>query len=274
MFILWLWLTLPLAVRTAGYQFLRKIGARMYGVDQYNVQKLPFGLHLKHTREPDTLRNEVQALKLIQRCTLVSCPQPLDLVCSSEQAYLLMTTVPGVPLSSISEALLDSDLDDLAVDLQTCLRQIRSIPDLAGNPNHALCNTLGGPLQDHRIAHGFPIGPFVDEAAFSAMLRYPDDPSRAGHKILFTHADLNPRNIMVGQVDLADGRKGWEVTGIVDWETAGYYPEYWEYTKAMFEGFRWTARYNNMVKRVFGAIGQYERELSLEQLSWAEGDAV
>lgn len=46
-----------------------------------------------------------------------------------------------------------------------------------------------------------------------------------GHAIRFTHADIAPRNIMV-----ENGR----ITGIIDWEEAGWYPEYWEYIKAMY----------------------------------------
>lgn len=52
--------------------------------------------------------------------------------------------------------------------------------------------------------------------------------------MVFTHADLNPRNSLVQR----SGRGGWRLSGIVDWETSGYYPEYWDCTKALFEGFR------------------------------------
>lgn len=45
------------------------------------------------------------------------------------------------------------------------------------------------------------------------------------HKIVFTHADINMRNVLVNE----NGR----ISGIVDWECAGWFPEYWEYTKKM-----------------------------------------
>jgi thiamine kinase-like enzyme len=45
------------------------------------------------------------------------------------------------------------------------------------------------------------------------------------HEIVLTHADLSPRNIIV---------KGDKVVGILDWEMAGFYPEYWKYVKAMY----------------------------------------
>ncbi|KAI0755089.1 hypothetical protein C8Q80DRAFT_1142892 [Daedaleopsis nitida] len=52
---------------------------------------------------------------------------------------------------------------------------------------------------------------------------------REDHRTVFTHADLHPRNVMV--VDGPDGKV--EVSGIIEWEVSGYYPEYWEHMKAM-----------------------------------------
>lgn len=40
---------------------------------------------------------------------------------------------------------------------------------------------------------------------------------------VFTHGDLSSLNILV---------RSDEVVGIIDWETAGWYPSYWEYTTA------------------------------------------
>lgn len=37
-----------------------------------------------------------------------------------------------------------------------------------------------------------------------------------------THGDLLPQNILV---------EGSTITGIIDWETAGYYPAFWEYCR-------------------------------------------
>jgi len=45
------------------------------------------------------------------------------------------------------------------------------------------------------------------------------------HKIVLTHGDLAARNILV-----RDAR----VVAIVDWEMAGFYPEYWGYIKTLY----------------------------------------
>jgi len=44
-------------------------------------------------------------------------------------------------------------------------------------------------------------------------------------RTVFTHGDLGPHNIL-----WKDGR----IVGIIDWECAGWFPEYWEYTRSYF----------------------------------------
>lgn len=45
------------------------------------------------------------------------------------------------------------------------------------------------------------------------------------HQIVFTHGDLRLQNIMAN-----DG----SVNGILDWEFSRWYPEYWEFSKALY----------------------------------------
>ncbi|TPX11419.1 uncharacterized protein E0L32_007838 [Thyridium curvatum] len=45
---------------------------------------------------------------------------------------------------------------------------------------------------------------------------------RTDHRVVFTHSDVAPRNIIV---------RDDKVVGLIDWEDAGWYPEYWEYVK-------------------------------------------
>jgi aminoglycoside phosphotransferase (APT) family kinase protein len=46
--------------------------------------------------------------------------------------------------------------------------------------------------------------------------------------ILFTHGDLDRSNIIISTTSPA------RVLGIIDWEQAGWFPEYWEYCKAAY----------------------------------------
>ncbi|KAI1144064.1 kinase-like domain-containing protein [Hypoxylon sp. FL0543] len=278
------WLLVPIKVRIACYDKLRKLGERLYGKpsDCFSVQRVPFGLYLKDNSDADGARNEFNALRMVRRYTSIPVPEVLDVAVervaaddsfSWPKTYLLITRIPGLPLWRCQNVLSDRDIERIANQLKDYVAQLRDIPKLAKS-DAAICNTLGEACRDSRIRGASPVGPFADEAAFSQILRFSDDPARRGHRIVFTHADLNPRNILVDQTVQSDGSIGWSVTGIVDWETAGYYPEYWDYTKAMFEGFRWSQRYNEMVQEVFSEFGDFAPELSVEKRSWEMGDGV
>ncbi|KAF4448122.1 Protein kinase-like domain protein [Fusarium austroafricanum] len=60
---------------------------------------------------------------------------------------------------------------------------------------------------------------FPDLAELLAFYRQADD------RLVLTHGDLSSLNIIA---------RGDSVVGIVDWETAGWLPAYWEYTTAKY----------------------------------------
>jgi hypothetical protein len=73
------------------------------------------------------------------------------------------------------------------------------------------------------------------------------------YDIRFSHADLSWENILV---DVSTGR----VTGILDWEMAGYWPEWWEYRKALF-GSRSQLWWIKLLKEV---MTEYSRETEID----------
>ncbi|EGU81735.1 hypothetical protein FOXB_07742 [Fusarium oxysporum f. sp. conglutinans Fo5176] len=261
----------PQFIRLPTYKLLRKIGHHLYGsTSSLAVSRLPFGLYLKSTSEGAF--NESNALGLIHKYTSVPVPRVLDLVADSRNTYLLTTGLRGEPLARAMDMLSDRDCQEFVDQMQSFISQIRAIPPV-GPKNH-ICNTLGQACSDPRIRDGNPIGPFDDEASFSQYLRHPDDPARRGHQVVFTHADLNLRNILVDKVTRLDGTRGWAVSGIVDWENSGFYPEYWDCIKAQFEGFRWGERWARALVEVFRPFGGYAKEIELEKRSWTEGDGA
>lgn len=93
---------------------------------------------------------------------------------------------------------------------------------------------------------GHEVGPFHNTLAFNdwvqlaalpgfPMSERPPDPYRSllpdKCSIYFTHGDLHLGNIIVSGTP--GSRK---VVGILDWEQAGWYPEYWEYCKLLIPG--------------------------------------
>ncbi|KXJ87232.1 hypothetical protein Micbo1qcDRAFT_190271 [Microdochium bolleyi] len=298
------WLSCPSRLRLFVYQVLQRIGKRLYGTpqDMATVQRLPFGLYLKYNREPDEALNEHAALNLASLHTSIPVPRPIDVIIeppaprqpgtetaplldapSSSDAFVVITRLPGFPLWQCQELLADRDCEAIVLQLAHYMTELRAIPRSPASsspttgkdsPSTLICSATGGPVRDPRVRGGQAVGPCSDEASFNQNMRFPNDPTRQGHGIVFTHADLNPRNILVDRCVRDDGTRGWTVTGIVDWETAGWFPEYWDCTKAQFEGFRWTRRYNRMMRKVFEGFGGYAAELEIERRSWESGDGV
>ncbi|CAE7188698.1 hypothetical protein P3342_008984 [Pyrenophora teres f. teres] len=123
----------------------------------------------------------------------------------------------------------DGQLQAVARDLKQYIAELRQIPNKTGS-GFQICNALGRGILDWRIRNSASreLG-FRDETEFNDFLTHElplDEDARkmvlkshgVKHGIVFTHADLNMRNILV------DGAG--KVSGIVDWECAGWYPEY------------------------------------------------
>jgi hypothetical protein len=104
-----------------------------------------------------------------------------------------------------------------------------------------------------------PAGPFSSVKEFHDWLSYltkrgkepywPDpsiipDPFREllpdNSFITFTHSDLHPRNIMVSTDSPC------RIVALVDWHQSGWFPQYWEYCKALYTaepGGEWEIEY-------------------------------
>lgn len=104
-----------------------------------------------------------------------------------------------------------------------------------------ICSIIGTPITNIR-APNHRIGPFESEEELNEYLIEPSwlggfksdleyhqaldtarDIRSIPHRVLFTHSDLKHHNILVS---------GSRITGFLDWESAGWYPEYWEFTTA------------------------------------------
>ena len=129
--------------------------------------------------------------------------------------------------------------------LRDMLRELRA---LSPPPDTGIESCGGGSLRDSRIPRSRPrFGPFRTIQDFHLWLREhlgpeehanrQDDQDRKDIKEMvakqdglwpppvFIHGDLNPFNILVC---------GNRVVSIIDWEFAGWYPCYWEYTSAWY----------------------------------------
>ncbi|EAQ91892.1 hypothetical protein CHGG_00127 [Chaetomium globosum CBS 148.51] len=233
--------------------------------------QLPFGLYLKMVRlaaRHESLINEHAALQLVRRHTNLPVPRALDLVSNSTEIYLLTTRIPGHKVGLCLDSMSDQATRMLVDELRGHLAALRDIP-MPGDWQYVIANAAGGPCFDYRIYAAQPgdgttwvVGPFLSENDFNQALRcgaIPEVVHRSGHRMAFTHGDLNMRNVLVDEY----GR----LSGVVDWENAGWFPEYWDYTKAFFVT-KYNQRWLRMVEDMFGQFGDFQRELATETELW------
>lgn len=114
-----------------------------------------------------------------------------------------------------------------------------------------------GPFTSEDELHDFVLSPasghgFSTTAEYIKALQKANEIREYPHQITFTHGDLKAHNILVGD----DGH----LSGFLDWESAGWYPEYWDFTTAMRYGT------NSWWSQVASWIGgnQYSRELACD----------
>ena len=123
----------------------------------------------------------------------------------------------------------------LLTQLKKMIQEIRELPPPEGI---GITSISGGTLFDCRLpGPSLRFGPFPSVQGFHRYLRdnmgfNPGLDSEVQNlirqhdrawPIVFTHGDLSSLNILVRDDN---------IVGIIDWETAGWYPSYWEYTTA------------------------------------------
>ncbi|CRG88899.1 hypothetical protein PISL3812_05934 [Talaromyces islandicus] len=205
------------------------------------IAQLPFGLILKWS--DGTHLEEVATMQVARKAGL---PVP-KVICYGEHpdsphapVSILMTRLPGSELGRVYKTLSDSDRTSIFEQLKDYLEVIRQWNNPWGG--NRICSLLNTSARSVRVPNHYA-GPFDSEkelneylikpawaGGFSSEAEYSDTLDRAKkienlpHRILFTHGDLKHHNILV-----QNGR----VTGFLDWESAGWYPEYWEFTTAL-----------------------------------------
>ncbi|KAK8086058.1 hypothetical protein PG994_001032 [Apiospora phragmitis] len=150
-----------------------------------------------------------------------------------------MSRLPGQQLGEAWPRMGEEARTRTAQELRPYLQQLRHLRAPPDSP-YALGSCYGGPVYDHRLSNRETYGPFASIRDFNDFLaapvkkcprpdcvekyrsQLPDD-----YGAVFSHADLSVENILV---DAVSG----SITGIVDWEMVGFWPEWWEYRKALF----------------------------------------
>lgn len=152
------------------------------------------------------------------------------------------------------------------------IQQLRSI-EPPSKLSGKVSATEGGACRDVRVSSSTLFGPFDDVAGFHCCLlggveangvreifgEEVADIHDRPYSTRFTHGDLGVQNILV-----RDGK----IVAIIDWECSGWYPEYWEYTKAHYNSVLLPEFYGMLRQH----IQRYDDELAAERTLWRSFD--
>lgn len=178
-------------------------------------------------------REEGNALRLAGTLG-IPVPEIYDISITPEGiCSICMGFVDGVCLEDAWESIDAADKNSIAQQLRAIISTMRAAQPTA---TPTLIGACDGPARDCRYISDYTGGPFATETAFHAFILnlgkgtpqliretlVESLQAHTGHRIVFSHADLSPRNIIV-----RDG----QIQALLDWEFAGWYPEYWEYVK-------------------------------------------
>lgn len=212
-------------------------GKKLYTSGGRTVTQIHPNVVVKSGRELDL--NEVTIMEHIHRVSKdFPLPQPLGSVTFNGMTFIFMTFIEGTSLQELWPSLSAHLKNSVCDQLNTILLKLRSLP----LPSTQLGGGAPPRCKDVRRSVRCSPMPITNETEFNDFLLSTTKPRIAQsykefiqtkclyshHRIVMTHGDFHPRNILA---ELDDGQI--LVKGIIDWEAGGAYPEYWEYVKSL-----------------------------------------
>ncbi|KAL1952060.1 hypothetical protein VTO73DRAFT_1209 [Trametes versicolor] len=257
---------LPVRIRIKLWWRLLRAGKQRWQSES-TTQRIPGGMYIKYSTLGRPV--EAEATRFVGTHTSIPVPVIVDCFPAENKIWIVMSRLPGDALEAYYDEITPDVEQHLARQLAPLLASLRAIPP----PSSAVCGFDQGPCHCERMAmDAIPLGPFEDIDAFHqslldrAGMRIPDGVDAAlvhetirrahtrPHRLCLTHNDLGPHNILVDE--------DWNITGIVDWETCAWLPEYWELTKGTY---LWQFRNGPWERIMLSVFQDYAEERKAEK---------
>ncbi|EPE31261.1 Protein kinase-like (PK-like) [Glarea lozoyensis ATCC 20868] len=175
-------------------------------------------------------------MQFISQHTSIPVPKVYCAFTHKGITYIVMEKIKGEMLGENWVKRSEASKVKILAQLRGMVKEMRAISPPQGQ---GVSNVDGGVIYDARLMSDSSFhGPFESIHNFHRYLRqafeaspdhYPDVSElialqdRSWPPAVMTHGDLSSLNILV---------RDDTIVGIIDWETAGWYPTYWEYTTA------------------------------------------
>ncbi|KAI1193217.1 kinase-like domain-containing protein [Nemania serpens] len=183
---------------------------------------------------------EAAALRLVKQYTDVPVPAVVYAVFYVRDgrphgAILMDEVEDSIPLKAVWDTYDLATKERVCRELWAMIGKFREIPKPPELEHLYQCSTDGSPSFDVLLKDlEEPARPLMDDVSLRARIneRYlsfnggsyrehlPDFLPHSDRAVL-THGDIGPRNIMVNASA--------SITGLIDWENSGWYPDYWEF---------------------------------------------
>lgn len=180
--------------------------------------------------------SEASTMIFISQHTSIPVPRVICAFTHSTWTYIVTERIEGHMLSKDWVYRSEDSKAKLLSQLKQYICEMRELQPPKGMLG--VVSVDGGSLSDCRIpGPSLRFGPFETIQDFHRHLRMDMDfdprldpdvqelirQQSKSWPLVFTHGDLSSLNILA---------RGNDLVAIVDWETAGWYPSYWEYTSA------------------------------------------
>jgi aminoglycoside phosphotransferase (APT) family kinase protein len=199
---------------------------------------------------------EGQTLLFLQRnrsrLPSLTIPRVYAMFNKGRDNYIIMECLEGwSTLHNVWQELTTREKLSVAKNLAQAIKEMRMLP----SPTGGYCSVGPCPIPDtffwkppdqKQISGPFQTEEEWNRAMIEAISSDGERPFRSeflgrsitsvlkGHSPVFTHGDLQRKNIMITKTVNPLDHNSFEIkVSLVDWEFAGWYPSYWEYYSAM-----------------------------------------
>lgn len=190
--------------------------------------------------KPDEDLSEAYAMEFVSSHTSIPVPKVYYAFAHAGASYIVMQHIKG---EMAGRGWLNRTEDSKARildQLRVMVDELRSVSP--PSDGLAVCSIKRGPFYDCRLPTKLYWGPYSTVREFHQALvegvdldtqadlepdlsRLVEFYRQSKEEVVLTHGDLSSLNILV---------QGDTVVGIIDWETAGWFPPYWEYSCAKY----------------------------------------
>ncbi|OGM42618.1 hypothetical protein ABOM_009584 [Aspergillus bombycis] len=164
----------------------------------------------------------------------------------TKKTYIIMQYLHGDTLQKLLPSLTQAEKAAICNSIKNAITELRSIPPpgyfgmLNRQPyldgvfwTKALDPKISGPFENQEDMNLAILRRLrqTESDQYIQLLRTMVNRTLKCHRTVFTHGDLQPKNIMVERLGDRDGCPEFRVT-LLDWESAGWYPEFWDFCNA------------------------------------------